>query len=99
MQAKDLMHPRGWGGGVERMATAMVYPANGAAERITRNPPVRWTLSLFPRAAQAYSGSGRSQHFLLGWLLLDVDPSLEVGAVLNGDALARDVARDHGRLL
>jgi hypothetical protein len=48
------------------------------------------------RPAQAYLGSGRAQHFLLGGLLLDVDPSLEVGAVLNGDALARDVARDNG---
>jgi hypothetical protein len=99
MQAKDLVHPRGWGSGVERMATAMVYTANGAAERITRDPPVRWTLSLFPRAAQAYLGSSRTHHFLLGQLLLDIDPSLEVGAVLNGDALARDVAHDHGRLL
>jgi|SRR5690348_2876110 hypothetical protein len=45
---------------------------------------------------------GRSSHtrcFLLGRLSLNIDPSLEVRAFINGDALGCDVARDNGRLL
>ena len=36
--------------------------------------------------------------FRLGRLSLDVDPSLEVRAFIDGDALGRDIARDHDRL-
>jgi hypothetical protein len=39
-----------------------------------------------------------AHHFLVRRLLLDVDSSLEIGAIVNGDALGRDVARDNGRL-
>jgi len=38
-------------------------------------------------------------HFLLGRLSLDINPSLEVRAFINGDALGYDVARDDGRVL
>jgi hypothetical protein len=36
-------------------------------------------------------------HFLLGRLSLDIDPSLEVRAFINGDAPGCDVACDNFR--
>jgi hypothetical protein len=43
----------------------------------------------------AHLRGSRTHHLLLGRLSLDVDSSLEIGAIINGDALGSDVARDN----
>jgi len=64
----------------------------GAVPRLFPSPPSR-------SASFRFRGkSSRTQQFLFGQILLDVDTYLEVRTFINGDALSRDVAHYDGRL-
>jgi hypothetical protein len=68
--------------------------------RINQRPAPARLFPSTPSTAASFRGtSSPTEYFLRGRLFLDVETSLEVRAVINGDAVGRDVAHDNGRLL
>jgi predicted small metal-binding protein len=68
--------------------------------RINQRPAPARLFPSTPGTAASFRGTtSPTEYFLGGRLFLDVETSLEVRAVINGDAVGRDVAHDNGRLL
>ena len=97
--AKNVRHPSGehgrgarlqsrGAGGLRTTCVRTLHPTRAAALGTRKS-------GALPNGTQAHLGGGRTHHFLLGRLSLDVDSSLEIGTIVNGDALGRDVAIDN----